>query len=465
MSKNYIIIISILLSACGGGNSSAVTEEVFVPLNCTVNDSTFETVRVNSIDITVFKVSGSSIIEGIPVQIDHNGNCVLTDVNGVATFNNLTVGQHDIHVFGMSSYDWKSFYNLTITEGSQLYKSAYLYTKRKINNLRSTNVSNTINSHALIQGTIENQGPSSNVSMYHYTNNFPNTHDYYISPSETDYKFKFSYEDAPGTIIKNDLWAIETETKYTATSSREITIIDIVHVPEFMLPTSSEKNVPNSIDSTQNIIFNPIGSKPMQSELIQFGAVSYPVGMSFSSISISSVLNHLYYFDPIGVRVYSNIGDQLPLNTPLSAYIAPFNSPEISVRLSASSKVNGFTTWHYDFYSPVGTTGVIITPKMTAPPRLTSQRGSTISWDLVGFPAESLDIFIRDDITRSYWDIEIKGAINQVILPELPAGLKPILNVGTEYEIDFRGYYGYRETPQSATSIFEQFSHIALWTR
>jgi len=111
----YFVFLFLLISCGSGDNNVAPAPQV----NCINNISTGNTRKPGNIDLQILDWSGdvSSVakaMEGVVVQLDHDGVCVKSNSEGFVTFGALSNGEHDIHIFSPEGYLWRSIYNINI---------------------------------------------------------------------------------------------------------------------------------------------------------------------------------------------------------------------------------------------------------------------------------------------------------------------------------------------------------------
>ncbi|MFV1983431.1 MAG: hypothetical protein ACC657_07810 [Thiohalomonadales bacterium] len=111
MKNSIIIFVLLLLISCGGGIENKPLSTL---VNCINNNSSSPAVAQDSIrlEITAKVIPNDVPKEGVVVQLDNNGVCVKSNSAGIVTFNAISNGEHDVHVFSPPGFQWQSIYSI-----------------------------------------------------------------------------------------------------------------------------------------------------------------------------------------------------------------------------------------------------------------------------------------------------------------------------------------------------------------
>jgi hypothetical protein len=455
--KNITLFpILIFLISCGGGSDNPVVSQ---GITCDKNGSFDSTNNPSAIKFSFLDLESNSPLPGVVVQIDHKGSCVVSNAKGNVTFDTITPGLHDIHVFAPSGYSWSSYYNVDTTSG---FSSTYKISKVD-RNYSEPVVKSNIRYKGRIQGSLNN----SRINVI----KFSETDHIYGFPivdraPVTSYSVQYKYEDTPGTAVTNDLWFLENAFDFI---TEDLRLVDVVHVPEATVNTTDTAAF-NSIDVT----FRSEANKPAESNLVTINSMIFPVGISFDGLSISGPLTKTYSNSSVtrSIALYTKRLNNLTLPKTFTSYIVSssnVNSLDLSVYGYAGDNYDSFWSYNSNFkFDGVTIATIDVKPKFDSTPQIISnQTGSTITWNNYGanIPLLKQRLYISSTNfnDRLRWSININGNQNKIVLPVIPNGLKPLLNSGNKYNVSLDGYYEY--VLSSGEKIIENTGNFSQWTR
>ncbi|MFV1984606.1 MAG: hypothetical protein ACC657_13770 [Thiohalomonadales bacterium] len=454
MNKIVLLISLSLLFSCSDDSSVETT-------SCTKNTSNDKNLTANSIQVLVESGELNQPLAGVTVQLDSNGLCLVTDEKGVVRFDGLNSNKHDIHVFGNPGYEWKSEYSIDSSSGKELFFSI---NKFNFNPGTSNNNYSYININgAIINSRSDSTIRFSKVSDISNISSFPDGAG--VNSNATAYDISYEYDRAEGTSITTELWAFEKNKN--ATGDR--VLVDAVRIPKFTTVTTKQ----TGSATTHEIKFQPQQTKPQASQLLSFGSINYPVGLTFSDVSIggyfksTDIPNRIHHIWLFYRSSNASLPKTLTSSDIIEAYSTPLNITNLTVQIDAQAGENGETRWMYSTNKYLfNTRGINITPKITNVPLIISnQKGNKISWSSAPVPLSSQFISISQIFNESVvqWNIQIHSNISQISLPQLPNSVKPMLKPGTKYNVYLSGRY--QADNIGVEYEYEEFSTYNNWTR
>jgi len=226
----------------------------------------------------------------------------------------------------------------------------------------------------------------------------------------------------------------------------------------------------NDVATVQNVSMSLV--KPPLETMLTVNSVQLPKGMEYSGGGVtegdSSLLEPPHY-----IRGKSR-AQQDPAITYTS--FLPQKSNEVYFFISANDSTNN-KFWSYSNRFSMADV-IDITPWFTDPLSMAAgQSGRLISWDLPVLNNQSavpVELQQHIDISPGLnsseyfsWLIVINGSRNSLTLPELPIGVSPLLNIGTEYHISNTviAYHGYSSVSNIDQYHNEYISSSIFWTR
>jgi len=417
------------------------------------------TTKTSAIKLSFLDYESKSPISGVVVQIDHNGSCIISNAKGNVTFETISPGKHDIHVFTQSGY-WWSNYNVDTTSG---YSSTYHISKSNIINSNPIDIKSYIRYKGRIQGSLNN----SRIDIIKFSD-IDNILGYPVVDRApvTAYSVQYEYQEAPGTAVTNDLWFLEKAFDFT---TEDLRLVDAVHIPDATINTTNTADV-NSIDVT----FRSEMNKPAESDLVTINSITLPVGFSFDGLDISGSLKKTYANSSStqSIALYTKRLNNLTLPTTFTSYVSSsFNFNSLALNVSGVSGSNYDSYWSYNSnfkFDGITAPTVDVSPKFDSTPKIISnQNGNSIIWNNYGINIPSLNqsvsISSTDFKDRSRWYINVNGNQNKIVLPTIPKGVKPILSVGNKYDVSLNGYYEY--VLNSGEKVTEYVGNFSQWTR
>jgi len=433
---NHILLLFVLiLSGCGGGTDDN-------------GNSSGSTLTVNVYEQYNVPFSGAV------VQLNNDTvGSQTTRESGEVVFSIPEGSINDIHVFPPEGYDWYSVYGSTETQLSH-----YVYSQ-SVGNIPQP----SLFSYIKISGTISNYDPANTYSYYLELDNGALYSEFPMAITNNSYEINLRTNMAVGTSVSGKLSILETSTD-VVTGQTMLTDAVIMNTRNYVTVEQ------NGIVTTQDVsMSNP---KPLLETMLTVNSLQLPSGMIFSDSYVherrSSQLNFPQY-------VYgSSTTDSNPVIT-YSSYL-PQQGDEVGYFIDARIPNEG-KYWSYRNRFNTAET-VDIFPWFVEPLNfLEGQTGRTISWE---FPAinnqspVSLDFrqfinIVPSSPTSDFfvWSIEIFGGRNSISLPDLPAGVIPLLTVGAEYSVsNFINAFHVR-TPGNIEDQYrsEYVYDFTIWTR
>ncbi len=450
MKNLFLFFALITLISCTAENNTANPINF---INCDTSALVSGSPNANEIVVTVS--SNRRALVNAVVQLDDSGLCLKTDANGRVLFTNVSSGAHDIHVFGLSGFDWQSIYNINaalgVTENVSLFNRSQLIV---------SDPKPLYNSYINLTGSITTKTPGNEVFLFVLFDKSSLLIKEKSSVLLTQFNLQYGFlNDFPtndaipvGTPVTVDLWAFE----YTKNSLGETVLIDAVQ-STLSLDTTSESAIAN----VQDVTFNSQSLLPVEVELLTFGGntttVAAPTGLTMTDISLSSSDNT---FNSIPLLLAEQ--NDLAINSSYSITIPQLLADKLtaikfSIRASVSN-AQGRTTWLFGTGGIAVAANVNVTPQPTPILTVSGFSNGLFSWSSATKIPESRRIIINHNLQSTpEWLIKIKGdsnTVNSITLPSLPEGLAPILVKGKRYETLFRSTFYYDNNNNPVREIF-----------
>ncbi len=414
MKFTVILTIVILLSSCGGRSS---------------NDTPVSNLDPNAIHIKIVKSTGNSKfdgppLEGVLLQLGHDGINVRTDKNGVAKFDITDANEHDIHVFGENGFRWESIYNIKkgILNKIQLFNPDDIAPRPQDQQPQKT-------SYVAFSGTISNYNPS-NTYLFIFYNNLTgkeyqgNT----IKPSE-NFQVTFTFNVPTNTEVTGKLLVLETQYDIdTATGlPREAILVDSEQIPLNTYITSATKD--NYL--SQDILLSNADNKPLQTDIITINKMPIPTGFTSSNIYLDQEydINSVSDLKPRLLLNYTSIKNMAFPKTFQSH--TPYDYSTVSYFIF-SEKITLNSTLQWNINGEVSRYASInINPNITVFPSFPeNQTGSSIDWNSIADNLSHLNLVIKDIVITTQspvWNIRLPTNAITIQLPIIPTEIKPIL--------------------------------------
>jgi hypothetical protein len=439
-----------LLVSCGGGNNIATPQ-----VNCVDNIASSDRSNPDNIELQFLEfidgtVSSSRAMEGVVVQLDHDGICVKSNSEGFVTFNALANGEHDIHIFSPKGYSWKSIYNIDTSAFYRFYLSkinnnfsnstftSYLSLKGSVTNI---NLGNSYSISLITDKGIKIDGRKSGVTLNSINN------------CEVDFELSLPV----GSVINGDIIAYEYQ--YDS-NSKESVLVDTATVSLASLTISTNEKPANyeSYNGINDITFNSFGNKPVTTDMLSINRVVLPelshltyidIGgykssgiQSVSKPDVSFFSFNDFYENPVFPRMYLSVD--------------PFNFTDVYLLMMATQSDNYDKLWIYSKKYTKNTSAITVTPLITRLPVIQeNQVGNLITWDEAVSNLTSLYLWIGNVVkrnTRTYWNLTLGSNASSVRLPNIPNGVTSMLNTGINYELSLNG-----AVDNSSATKFESF--------
>lgn len=419
MNKISIVIVSILLISCSNNNSDTTT------VNCIANDSSSAAVTQDSIRILLHKDSYGKPFEGVVVQLDDKDVCVKSNADGVATFNAVSSGSHDVHVFSPVGYNWYSEYGISGGTSLGVILSDY-----------STQTSPPVSSYISLEGTMTNHIAGNNITFVLFSNNGTVVAQANSTINMNNYTLDFNINTPAGTQYTGDILVLEY---HNNTTTGEYYLVDKAVIPTSTFTTKANKG----IYVTKNVpVFNNL--KPAVSNLLSFNSITIPSGHTVSGIYIENYVRQ----NESSANAYQELFSQysnFDLTSPVifKSYL-PFTSPELFFHLSTRQGSQNYnTTWgSQKKYQKTNATNIVFAPQLNIPVFPANQVGSQITWSTVNANISYQSLFISDlnfSASSRDWDIYINNNDSLLKLPEIPKNITPLLTKGTKYRVSLSG--------------------------
>lgn len=461
MKFNIIIALTLILISCGDANNTTPIAQRI----CGTLGYSDTAVKPNTIKVEIINPNDLKPLEGVFVQVDHSGQCLITDINGRVSFNNLAPGLHDIHIFSPMGYRWQSRYNINVSANSGYNYSSTLTNTTPINASLITNA--VISSFVKYSGNIQSDQNNSSFDFLYFSTNKSSTIRGRANNSNIDYDIKFEHPVPDGTAINNELWVLEQ-----ATNNQTRQLVDAFLIKPNTPVVTSALLDNNAI--VTDVKFTSLNSPKPKQQLIQFDSISLPVGLSFDTIYISaSLMSSKIVNASYPITLYSRRFIDFTQALELFAYTSPFklSNNEINIEISANNwsiGMNG-TSWTYSRSYSAGSTNVNLKPLVETVPVFTqSVDANTILWqdtNPIPTPVASLYIAERINSRRTKWYFTLLPTQfnnTQLTLPELPAGIAPVLTKGAEYDVVLGGRLEFKEGNNFG---YETYRNTGIWRR
>ncbi|VAW98189.1 hypothetical protein MNBD_GAMMA22-1203 [hydrothermal vent metagenome] len=454
----FIFILLSLISCTSENNTSNPTDLV----NCATS-ALVTTTKPNVNEIVVEVSSSRKAMANVVVQLDNNGVCLKTDVNGKVLFSNLSAGTHDVHVFGPPGFDWSSVYNIDATELA-------VDTERVINisifdrkpSIGGGSPKPVFNSYINLKGAITTKAPENEV-FYFVTFDKTNSNiekERISFPTLTkNYVLQYGFlNDFPsntsipiGTQVQAEIWAFEYS-KNVLTG--ESVLINAVKSSLSLNTTSNTADASvHDINLTQQSASTPM-------ELVTFGnQVVVPTGFAITRISIFSGSPSNPVLENKSIPLMLVKQNDLAIKPSYSVNIPQLLVDQytaISFTVNASNASGA--TWQFGTGGIPVATNVDVSTQQEPIINVSNFPDGIISWSSAATIPLSRSIIIEalTEFTPQ-WSIKIKGdsnTVNSISLPSLPDGLNPILTIGDEYGIIFDSDFIHDNNSQPIKEIF-----------
>lgn len=426
MKFTVILTIAILLSSCGGRNS---------------NDTPISNLDPSAIHIKIVKSTGNfkfdgPPLEGVLIQLDHNGISVRTDKKGIAKFNITDAIEHDIHVFGENGFEWNSIYNVKkgILNKIQLLNQDDIAPLPQDQQLQQT-------SYVAFSGTISDYNPSNTYLFIFYNNLTGEQYQGKTIKANNNFQVTFTFNVPANTEATGKLLVLETQYNIDTTTGllREAILVDSEKIPLNTYITSATKD--NYL--SQDIVLSNAANKPLQTDIITINKMSIPTGFTSSSI---------YLDQEYDINSVSDLNPRLFLNNTSIKNVlfpktfqshTPYDYSMVSYYIfSEKITLNSILQWNISGevsrYASIN-----IAPNITVFPNFPNkQTGSSINWNSIANNLSHLNLVIRDIVFTAQsptWNIRLPTNATTIQLPIIPTEIKPILTNNKNYLIVLDG--------------------------
>lgn len=436
----FILICTIFLSSCGGGDNTTAEDSPSGP---------------NTIQLELYKVPSDSSnvthFENVTVRLDNNGEVQKSNVNGIVTFNGVSNGKHDVHIFSPEGYDWHSIYGIS---GSIL---------KVVNLFQNTTVAQPSPQYSYLsfQGSVQNFNPNNVYEVYfrstagHYYRGFSSNG----ILSGANYTVDINIREPQNTLLEGDLFILEYQ---VSSGVREQHLIDYKRIPVGENTTNATTGSYLIVDIT---LSNP---KPALTNLLLMNSIEVPVGLTLDYVFIANSSISSQVIDAYSFKLYDFINPDSSLSFPkIFTSYEIYNSSHLFFGISASMSLPYQTmSWRYDeIYVKDASVEHNISPQISAlPDFLGNQNGDLVQWNSVPSDLERLRLDIRNSNTAgtvAYWELELEKNSTSVRLPVIPLDITPMLSVGTSYSLTLRGL-----TKLSGSTSSESYTiRYDGWTR
>jgi len=465
------LIFTLTVVACSG------TNEPIPPLvdgtnpvleNCPKNTTYNTTIQPNSIQLTLVNNNkpNHTAKEGVVVQLNQQGNCIQSDVNGHVSFTNLATGTYDVHVFDPSEKNWFSYYHIPVTDtaGFQIPELnvaryvIYPYTRNSFIKYKGSLTTTPLNGVSLLYFSDQEDGNcNSNAAGSNPMGNFGR------------YSMICYFSIGNNNTVMNELWFFEIEYD-TAEVNSDSRIVNEHHLQKFSTQTTTDSNIAN----VKDIIFDTTLSKP-KTTLMQFDSITLPTDLNLRGLYINGDITH--YLKSTGlystrnyITLYHKVLDNLIPNPSFNAYVPDaLNITQTTIKLDTTGGLNSGLSWKYTDHYPISSTGLMITPKLSSLPTLIpNQQGNVIQWNSnSALTKQEISISNKvSDTTEVYWNITIYDNSNSITLPTIPTDITPLFIEGKQYQIAIGGIAEYPNA--KGITVKEEYSNSNsdnIWTR
>ncbi len=425
MKFTALLTIIVLLASCGGGSSSTTTS---IPLD------------PEKIHIKIVKSTGNygydgPPLEGVVVQLDHDGENRTSDKTGIVTFSISDSLEHDIHVFGQNGFIWESIYGVKkgVLNKIQLHNPDDIAPRPQDQQSKGT-------SYISFSGTILNFNPDSSYSFIFYNRQTGKEYSgkrsaNAVKPGE-DYQTTFQLSLPVGTSVTGEILVMESSIN---SLNSEIVLVDSVTIALNTYITNA--TVDNN--KTQNITMLGSMNKVPKTDIITISNMNIAKQLSF---------NFLYLYQRFSFESIDTFKPWVPLYEKTSASLTfpktfqsytPYDYSRVGFMASADNEsVTARLRWsisgQVDRYATVN-----IDPIITVFPAFPEiQSGPIISWGSVDDNLSYLYLSITESsntIGSMRWNINLQKNATMIKLPLIPSNIKPILTQKENYIITIGG--------------------------
>jgi hypothetical protein len=466
MKKINILTItgSLLLISCGGGVDNPPVNNK-TKIDCANNIAS--TATKNSIQLTIHNWITNIPMKGVVVQLDHNGKCIFSDVDGKVNFDNLTAAPHDIHVFGQDGFGWKSYYDLPVSNTTVLTLPT-IKIKNPAEEVIVDAPQTEPKSYIIYSGAIEFKEANSEISFEYFSDGKHKIINESVDVASLTHDLQYQFNAKVGTSVNDELWAFEK-----ITVNGDTRLVDASHT----LPvnrTTTEKNTGDVLNSINLSIPFSVNSRKL-TDLMTIESLTLPTGFNINNLSVSAILSSSVlgvsrlFRTNTTVDLFSTSQYDPAVSKTINAYLTPFAVNQTSLNLHARS--GNSATWSYSGNVALSTgmapKTFIFKPKLTTVPSLFVPIGNTIKWNTdanVVLQKNEIQILSGTGKLVKRWNIKKSGNSNSLTLPEVPAGVVPLLVDGKNYNLYLNGTYEYNSTYGDGKAT-ETYSSSVTWKR
>ncbi|OIO72855.1 MAG: hypothetical protein COS35_04995 [Zetaproteobacteria bacterium CG02_land_8_20_14_3_00_50_9] len=371
-------------------------------LNACSNNKTANS-ATKTISITLTDRAGAPA-PGITVRIDQSGTTMVTDAAGKAAVSGLSSGAHDIHIFpsAASGFQWESIYRTSATQ------VAWTLSKNEV-------------SFVEYSGTTTNMGTGNTLVLLLED---PATGDLFSQNCTTtvlgSYTCSIQVDGMPSGASGNfNLWALEKNTANTVING-----IQLRQATTYSVNTVTQGNG----NLVQNIVFSVLPQ--ISSNQLTISNVTPPAGVTATAYAASA---------PTPLNI---IGVSTVLGNPVSAY-NPFPAASPMWTMATNIDLAGNFFWALLSKKTAFFSNITLTSTFTGFPTILSQNMQAVGSASIQFQpaqgtfsAHQLKIKEQAAGNRTLWNITLPPTLSTFSLPDLPAGVAPVLANGTTYNVN-----------------------------